>query len=409
MTESCIIDPRTRERALVGPLRPQLEAFALRLREQDYSTHYTRERVRVVAELSRWIAQQRIRAHELTEAHLTTFVAQYWRPSRRQSDYALLQRLLAEWRRAGIVTTAAPAVVDDRTPIEHAFVLYLREERGLTVATQENVLRVVRQFLAERFAGTTVAVDALVATDLTGFVCRHVRGRSAGYAATLVGALRSFVRFLVGRGAVPAALASCIPAVARWRDATLPIALAPAEVARLLRTCNRRTATGQRDYALLLVLARLGLRAGEVAALTLDDCDWAAGTITVHGKGRREAQLPIPRDVGAALSAYLRRARPRCTTRRVFVSAHAPHGGISRVTVGMRVQFAVRAAGLTPAHRGAHLLRHTLATDLLRRGASLATIGKLLRHRRIDTTAIYAKVDLVALRSLAHPWPGAGQ
>jgi site-specific recombinase XerD len=409
MTESCIIDPRARGRASAGPLGPQVEAFAIQMRAQGYSAAYARERVRAVAELSWWLERQHVGRRELTEAHLTAFAARGWRPSRRPFDHLLLQRLLAAWRRAGIVATPAPDVHDDRTPIEHAFTQYLRDERGLTPATERNVLRIIRQFLAERFGRAPVAVSTLAASDLTGFVCRHIGPRSPGSAGTVVGALRSFVRFLVARGEVPAALRTCIPAVARWRDTTLPSALAPAEVARLLRTCRRHTATGRRDYALLLLLARLGLRAGEVAALTLDDCDWAAGTITIRGKGGREAQLPLPRDVGAALSTYLRRARPRCPSRHLFVTAYAPYAGISRVTVGMRVQVAVRAAGLAPAHRGAHLLRHTLATDLLRRGASLATIGKLLRHHRIDTTAIYAKVDLVALRALAHPWPGAGQ
>ena len=264
------------------------------------------------------------------------------------STWHSLKRLLTEWRRGGSVATLAPVAQDDRTPIEHALAQHLHDERGLTPATQTAVLRVVRQFLVACFGRAPVRVGALAATDVTGFVQRQMQGRSPGYAGTVVSALRSFFRFLVLRGEVPAALATCIPAVARWRDATVPIALAPAEVARLLRTCDRGTARGRRDYAILLLLARLGLRAGEVAALRLEDCDWRSGTITVRGKGRREARLPLPRDVGVALSAYLRSGRPRCTSRHVFVSAHAPHQGISRVTVGMRVNARGRGSGARP-------------------------------------------------------------
>ena len=187
----------------------------------------------------------------------------------------------------------------------------------------------------------------------------------------------------------------------------MPKSIEPQQVERLLKTCDRRTATGRRDFAVLLLLARLGLRGGEVAALTLDDLDWEAGQITVRGKGSRRDRLPIPRDVGEALVAYLRDGRPRCTTRRVFLTSRAPVRELAcQGTVGCIVSRCLARAGISSARKGAHLLRHSLAVRMLRRGASLAEIGEILRHRRLDTTAIYAKVDLTALRTLAQMWPG---
>jgi site-specific recombinase XerD len=189
----------------------------------------------------------------------------------------------------------------------------------------------------------------------------------------------------------------------------IPIALESSEVVRLLRTCDQRTVVGRRDRAVLTLLVRLGLRGCEVAALLLEDIDWSAGEITVHGKGSRDAVLPLPQDVGAALAAYARNGRPSCSTRNFFVSVRAPFRGLSNLGVRDAVARAVERAGLHPAHRGAHLLRHTAATEMLRRGASLGEIGAVLRHRKMDTTAVYAKVDLRTLRELAQRWPGGAK
>jgi site-specific recombinase XerD len=227
----------------------------------------------------------------------------------------------------------------------------------------------------------------------------------------MVGALRSFFRFLRWRGDIVIDLASTVPRVADWRLSSLPKSLPAGEVERLIMSCRQATVTGQRDYTVLLLLARLGLRAGEVVALTLDDIDWDAGELKVRGKGGREDRLPIPRDVGRAMTVYLRHGRPRdCTTRRFFVRRKAPlRGFASSVAVCTIVRRALERAGIASPRKGAHLLRHSLATEMLRKGAPLAEIGEVLRHRLVDTTAIYAKVDLVALRALAPPWPAGGQ
>jgi site-specific recombinase XerD len=222
-------------------------------------------------------------------------------------------------------------------------------------------------------------------------------------------ALRSFFRFLRQRGDIRSDLVGAIPATTNWRLTGLPLSLGPKQVEALLDSCDQDTALGQRDYAILLLLARLGLRAGEVVALTLDDFDWDNGTLIVHGKGKRQERLPLPEDVGEAVANYLRGSRPHCASRRVFIRLHAPHRGFSSsVAIDDVVRRALARTGLDSEQKGAHLLRHSLATRLLGSGASLEQIAQLLRHAHPQTTEIYAKVDLQALRALAQPWPGGG-
>src|SRR5437879_431748 len=222
-------------------------------------------------------------------------------------------------------------------------------------------------------------------------------------------ALRSFFRFLLQKGELPVDLAASVPTVANWRLSTVPKYLTAEEVKRVLQTCDRRTATGRRDYAVLLLLARLGLRAGEVVALRLEDTNWRAGEILVRGKGSFHDRMPLPPDVGEALTFYLRQDRPACRTRRLFVCMKAPCRGLAGPsTLTTIVRRALARADLHPPFKGAHLLRHSLATSMLRSGATMAEIGEVLRHRAPNTTEIYAKVDFEGLRSLPHPWPMGG-
>jgi len=219
--------------------------------------------------------------------------------------------------------------------------------------------------------------------------------------------LRSFLRFLHQRGDTAVDLAGAVLPVMHWRLSGVPKALSREQVESLLESCERNTVGGRRDYAILLLLARLGLRAGEVVAMTLDDLDWNAGVVTVRGKGQRQELLPVPHEVGEALVNYLRDGRPTCTTRHLFVRLKAPHHGFtSSVAVCNVVRRALVRAGIDPLFKGSHLLRHSLACEMLRHGASLEDIGQILRHRHPETTQIYAKVDLEALRALAPPWPG---
>jgi len=226
----------------------------------------------------------------------------------------------------------------------------------------------------------------------------------------MVSGLRSFLRYLRHQGLIAIDLAACVPTIASWRLSTLPKFLSPDQVRQVLGGCDRRTHIGRRDYAILMLLAHLGLRAGEIVVLTLDDLHWDAGAITVRGKGRQQARLPLPHQVGQALVSYLKEGRPRCSGRRVFIRGRAPRRGLAHAsTVSTVVRRALERAGVSSERKGAHLFRHSLATNMLRRGASLTEIGQLLRHRGADTTSIYAKVDLTSLRPLALSWPGGAR
>jgi site-specific recombinase XerD len=294
--------------------------------------------------------------------------------------------------------------------LEREFGQYLTVERGLSQASLRNRLPFVRSFLEHRFRASAIVMGEVRAPDVTHFLLRKLHTIGPNRAKLLVGALRSFFRFLQWRGDIAIDLASFVPKVADWRLSDLPKSLPVDEVERLIGSCRRETITGQRDYTLLLLLARLGLRAGEVVALTLDDIDWEAGELMVRGKGGRQDRLPIPQDVGQAMVTYLRQGRPRdCSTRRFFVRRRAPcRGFASSAAVCTIVKRALERADIASPRKGAHLLRHSLATEMLRKGASLAEIGEILRHQSVDTTAIYAKVDLAALRALALPWPSGG-
>ena len=281
---------------------------------------------------------------------------------------------------------------------------YLLGERGLTARTARGYVDFVRPFVATRARGDVLDLAGITAAEVTGFVLSACPGRAVGSAKLIVCALRSLLRWLHLSGQMPASLASAVPSVAGWRLSSLPKGLEPGQLRRLLVGCDRRAGTGRRDYAILLLLSRLGLRADEVARLMLDDIDWRHGELVVRGKGDRDERLPLPTDVGAAIAAYLRHGRPTTAAgRSVFVRVHAPHRALTVGGVTMVVFDAAQRAGLEKMH--AHRLRHTAATAMLRAGSPLPEVGQVLRHRSPLTTAIYAKVDREALAVLARPWP----
>jgi site-specific recombinase XerD len=391
-----------------GPLACYVEAFAERLRDRGYATPTGRLKLWLVADFSRWLERRGLLASDVDEK----LVEKYLRHRKRRRGRVqggqpeTLRDLLRLLRELGVVAAPRPPEDDSAAArVVGEFGHYLTHERRLSQATLLNTLPFVRRFLDQRFPGKALHLDEVSAPDVTGFILRHAHTLSPGRARLLVGALRSFFRFLLLRGDISIDLAGAVPSVAEWRFSTLPRYIEADDVERVLKSCDQRSAAGQRDYAILLLLARLGLRAGEVIALTLDDIDWDAGELTVRGKGARRDRLPIPRDVGQAMATYLRRWRPPSATRCVFVRLKAPRGALGKTAVTCIVRRALARADLHPPHRGSHLLRHSLATRMLRKGASLAEIGELLRHRHPDTTAIYAKVDLVALRELAPRWP----
>jgi site-specific recombinase XerD len=284
-----------------------------------------------------------------------------------------------------------------------AFARYLLQERGLAAATVQLYERVARRFLAERSGPLAEDLAGLSGAAVNTFVLRESRRRPRS-AGVVVCGLRALLRFLHARGLIAEPLAAAVPAVARRRE-DLPRGLAAGQVGRLLDSCDRSTAVGRRDYAILVLLSRLGLRCGEVAALAFGDVDWRAGELVIRGKGSRIDRLPLPADVGEALVDYLRHGRPRGFGRTVFLTACAPVTAISRATIKDLLVGACRRAGIPRV--GAHRLRHTVASELLSHGAGLREIGQLLRHQDLGTTALYAKVDQAALSRLALPWPGS--
>jgi site-specific recombinase XerD len=340
---------------------------------------------------------------------LTQFlVTRRRRNKTRRGDRATGHQLLEHLR--GLEEIAAAVQGIDRTPLAcltREFEEFLHAERGLASSTVCDYSDTARDFLADRFRGQALHLERLRARDLHNFVLREIRRVSRSHGKGAVTALRSFLRFLLQRGAIHTDLVRTLPGVATWRLSHLPKSLPPEQVEQLLACCDRSTPTGKRDYAILLLLARLGLRGGEVLAMTLEDLDWERGEIVVRGKGQRLERLPLPAKVGAALACYLREVRPARATRRVFIRMKAPLQGLAGPSaICCIVRRALRRAGLNPELKGAHLLRHSLATNLLRRGASLGEIGQLLRHQQPTTTQIYAKVDIAALRGIALPWPG---
>lgn len=395
-----------------GPLGEHVDGFVEGLRSAGYEPRSIEAKVLVVAQLDRWLARRGREVRDLDEGRVAEFLRLRRRQYRAHGAQAALLQLLRHLRTTGALppTVASVKCGGPAALIEQQYATYLREERGLAQATLINYLALVDRFLLDQFGKGPVRIGQLAAHDLTRFVLRRAYTMSPGRAKLLVTALRSFLRFLFLRGETAIDLSASVPTVADWRGAKLPKFIPAEEVQRLLRACDRYSATGRRDYAVLVLLARLGLRASEVVQLTLEDIDWTAGELIVRGKGARHDRLPLPADVGEALVEYLRRDRPRCPSRRVFICAKAPRRGFEGPsTVCTIVRRAVARAGLRTPSRGAHLLRHSLATELLRRGGSLAEIGELLRHRSPDTTLLYAKVDLGALREVAQPWPGGGR
>jgi integrase/recombinase XerD len=391
-------------RPMTGPLAPFAEGFFAQLTDRGYSVPGVSSHRGLVAHLSRWLAESGFEVRELTPRVTGKFLR-----ARREAGYVTklsdrgLSPLLSYLGELGELSE--PSVIT--TPVEDLVALFRRyqlEQRGLGSESITNYERVVRLFLATRSEPISASLAVLCAADVSTFVLDQCAKRSLASAKNVVYGLRALLKFLHVEGWTQWNLASAVPKLARRRE-DLPRALADGQVAKLLGSCDRATSVGIRDFAILTVLVRLGVRAGEVAGLELRDIDWRAGDLVIHGKGPRVDRLPLPCDVGEAVADYLRLSRPRCSQPRLFIRSCAPLTGISRQAVGGIVRAASVRADLQPL--GPHRLRHTVATGLLRQGASLPEIAQLLRHKSIQTTVIYAKVDQRSLATLAVAWPGA--
>jgi integrase/recombinase XerD len=397
-------------RPLGGPLSSHIAAFAAWAREQGYAVRSRHQQVLLAACFCRWLGEQGVSLRRVSGDHLSQYLRSRARRVRiHRGDAAALRQFVEFLRHEGFLP--AEKVVPCRlTPVEQetqAFETYLRSERALAEATVANYVPLIRGFLRNRFGNGRAALSQLSASDVVRFVQRQAPRLHRKRAKLLTTALRSFLHYVRYRGDITTDLAAAVPCVAAWSMSSIPRGIRPDAVRRLLASIDRRTPVGRRDYAILLLLARLGIRAGEVVSLELDDIDWITGQLSVRGKGSRRMALPLSTEVGEAIAAYLRHGRPQSTSRRVFLRARAPNRGfLGPQAIASLVRHTLERAGIESPTKGAHQFRHALAMQMLRHGASLAKIGEVLGHRSPQTTAIYAKVDLVALRPLALPWPG---
>jgi site-specific recombinase XerD len=386
-----------------GPLQAFAPGFWAELRRLGYATFSAVNLLRLAAHVSRWLATKQLEVSELTEVRVAAFAAH-----RRRLGYTqfltphALRPLLTYLRELGVAPPSSPpAIVSPLDVLLAQYADHLVRERGIGASTVKAYGGFARRFLS---MGPHADWSRLTPQHITRFVLRQFRRRGVSFSKQQVTPLRSLLRFLHLRGEIQQELASCVPGVASWRLATLPAFLTAAEVSRLWSSCGSTSAIDRRDAAIVRLLVRLGLRACEVATLRFEDVDWRSGEIVVSGKGR-VSRLPLPADVGRAIAGYLRHARPRSTSRHVFVGNRAPFDALTSGGITGAAARVMRRAGVT--HGGSHQLRPTAAAQMLQRGASLPEIGHVLRHRRIDTTAIYAKVDFDSLRTVIQPWPGA--
>jgi site-specific recombinase XerD len=390
-----------------GMLGTYLDPLAGQLEKEGYASESACVQIRVIADFGRWLEGKGIAAHEITQEHINRYLR-----SRAQQQHtrlgaaAALKRLFSFLREVGVI--AEEVIVDSPgTKLKREFETYLLRERVVVPKTVIGYAAFADRFLKDLFADGAPDLSTLSAEDIVRFVQRQASSLRVKRAKLMTTALRSFLQFARYRGYINIDLAASVPAVANWSMTTIPRNLAPDQIKRVLASCNRQTSMGRRDYAILLLLARLGLRSNEVASLLLEDIDWKDGRITVRGKGGTHDHLPLPVDVGEAVAAYLQDGRPHVGCRSLFLHERAPITGFKgQQGVGSVVKHAIEKAGIDAPHKGAHQFRHALATQMLSRGASLTEIGQILRHKSPLTTQIYAKVDLASLRRLALPWPG---
>jgi site-specific recombinase XerD len=410
----CVITDRlVLSQAPEGPLSAYIRPFAEFLSAQGYALKSIHRQVHLTACFSQWLQRQAVALPHLTDDHSTQYLRHRARQVKpRSGDAAALQHVMDFLHHESVVLPET-VMVRQLTPAERytqQYEQHLREVRGLAEVTIINYGPFIGRFLKDRFADRPITLSCLRALDVVRFVQRQAPRLHQKRAKLMTCALRSFLQYARYRGEIGLDLAAAVPVVPNWSMPSIPRAISPDQVRQLLASIDQRTAVGRRDYAILPLLARLGLRSSEVVGLQLDDIDWNHSTLTVRSKGGLRHEFPLSPEVGQAIATYLSDDRPASTSRRVFLRAKAPIRGFRNASgVGSIVRHALQRAGIKAPTSGTHQFRQGLATDLLRQGASLSEIGDVLGHRHPQTTMIYTKVDLEALRTLALPWPGGAQ
>jgi site-specific recombinase XerD len=393
---------------MTGPLTPFAESVRLELTERGYTARTAVHQLCQVARMSLWLDASRIGVSELNAERVEEFLAWQRVDGRYRSEWSrpgliCLLDVLAE---KGVLRTCSPPPTPSPTEVLLAsFEHHLLAERGLVTGTVRNYVDVARKFLEGLSSG--IEIEHLSAKEVTDAVLRESAMASVSTVQNFVAGLRGFLRFCFLEGMVNIDLSQAALPVTGRRRSSLPRGITRADARALLAGCDRRSALGRRDHAVLIILLRLGLRAGEVAHLRLDDIDWRAGEVVVRGKGSRLDRLPLPNEVGQSIAAYLRRGRPTSDRREVFLRARAPFGPIAPGTVSSTVRRACQRAGVDEV--GAHRLRHTVACEMVAAGVPLVEVAQVLRHRSLQTTAVYGRVDLDRLRLLAASWPGSAE
>jgi len=391
-----------------GRLGPFVEGYRSCLLEAGYTPETVRAMLKDLGRLGRWMDSEGVEIGAVTVAVIESFLAD-WRAGggRRVPTVRALRSMLTYLVHVGVMVGEEPSALSPAEALVGEYRAWLVADRGLAAMTVLRYETLARRFLSSRVSPTDeLGVAGLDGAVVSRFLLGECDRMCLASAKGKVAELRSLLRFLHLRGFTARSLAESVPGVAGWRETTVPPTMPQADIERLLANCDRVTVDGARDHAILMLLARLGLRSIEIARLQLDDLDWYAGDLLVRGKARRDDRLPMPDDVGEALAGYLA-LRGRHESRSVFLTLRAPTRPIRADLVGDVVQRHCRQAAVP--HVGPHRLRHTLATRMLARGASLAEISQVLRHGDLATTAIYAKVDLARLRQVAQPWPGAAR
>lgn len=417
MFENWATRVRDRERLESNSLHNELDVFVRSLESQGYPPRTLRRYLFAAAAFGRWVKQEKLELESVDESTLQRFFSgcrrercRGRRGGRLSNAVSGVRRFVEAMRSRGLMppkgATHSPGPIDDFVIV---FELYLRQVGGLVLGTRRIYGRYARALLEAQFGeGAALDFNALDAQCIGNFVLIQAGRLGKSSRRLPATATRTFLRFLIGRGLISEGLVGAVPTVRQWRHASLPSHLSVTDLTTMFTSCASTTNVGRRNCAILMILARLGLRSCELAALRLDDIRWHEGLVLVRGaKSHRQRMLPLPDDVGAAVASYLRDGRPSGKCREVFLAIHAPHNALTPTAVSSIVARTLQHAGISSVHRGAHLLRHTAATRMVRAGATFKEIADVLGHARIETTTIYAKLDVDTLAAVALPWPEA--